>query len=143
MVTVMVSWTDSLYLCIGTYDSTGRLHDLESVCVFGKVSFVQGFWSLPVLHAANLTKCNCWFDEGPRGLKLNRDYMSKMSKCNTALPAHMNVSFSVDFAHLLICRPGSLSHHRQQNVKARSAGGRRGLQKIGRIDELFSFYKMY
>jgi len=29
-----------------------------------------------------LTK-NCWFDEGPKGLKLNRDYMSEMSKCNT------------------------------------------------------------
>ena len=41
-------------------------------------------WSLPVLHAANLTKYNWRFDEGPKGLKLNHDYMSEMSKCNTA-----------------------------------------------------------
>ena len=43
-----------------------------------------GLWSLPVLHAANLTKYNWWFDEGPKGLKLNHDYMSEMNKCNTA-----------------------------------------------------------
>ena len=45
-------------------------------------------WTLPVLHAANLTKYNWWFDEGPGGLKLNRNYMSEMSKCNTAHPLY-------------------------------------------------------
>jgi len=44
--------------------------------------------SLHRLHALKSTSVTCSefheiFDEGPKDLKLNQDYMSEMSKCNT------------------------------------------------------------
>ena len=31
---------------------------------------------------------NWWFDKSPKGLKLNQDYMSEMSKCNTGISSY-------------------------------------------------------
>ena len=86
-------------------------------------------WNLPVLHAVNLMKCNCWFDKGPLGLKLNCNYMSEISKCNTAHPAQTH-------AYVLIahssCRLAIHLRCRQQCKAGRS-------ERTDSIYELFSF----
>ena len=62
----------------------------ESTCILLALClhsiFAAGIMSFEVYHishAADLTKYNCQFDEGP---KLSWDYTSEMSKCDTAYP---------------------------------------------------------
>ena len=50
-------------------------------------------------HAANLTKYNCQFNEGPKGLKLNWDYTREMSKCDTAQRPKPSLRNLVSIAH--------------------------------------------
>ena len=62
--------------------------------------FCIGLWTLPVSHAVNLTKYNYQFGEGPRGSKASWNYMSEMSKCDTALPPTLHVVLFFPFSQM-------------------------------------------
>ena len=69
-------------------------------------------------HAANVMKYNCQFGEGPRGLKASWNYMSEMSKSDTALPPTPYVALF--FFSFLI------GEHAKSNMESNESGPRSG-----------------
>ena len=104
MALVEVSRSSELHaldVCYKVFKPEGMLFSLPTLTIKRRlVEVLPSSYFLWLFPRTNISvaNANCQFGEGPRGLKASWNYMSEMSKCDTALPPTLCVALFFPFS---------------------------------------------